>query len=74
MILGGGFYTVGTLFFTSKFLPYNHAVWHLFAAVGSYIQFVAVYRFVLPLAVHAPLAVGTPLVIGTPLATGAELL
>ena len=48
LILGGGFYTVGTVFFAAKFLPYHHAVWHLLVLLGSAVHYVAVMRFVVP--------------------------
>jgi len=48
LAVGGGFYTVGTLFFAAKFLPYHHAVWHLFVLLGSAVHYAAVVRFVVP--------------------------
>ena len=52
LLLGGGFYTVGMIFFVSKFLPYNHSIWHLFVTIGSMLHYVALYRFILPLALN----------------------
>ena len=49
LVLGGGFYTVGALFYLIRKIPYNHAIWHLFVLAGSAAHFVAVFRFVLPM-------------------------
>ena len=46
---GGVAYTVGTVFFAWKKIPYNHAIWHLFVLVGSICHFFAVIFYVLPL-------------------------
>jgi len=49
-ILGGGLsYTVGTIFYASKKIPYYHAVWHLFVAAGSAFFFGGIYLYALPL-------------------------
>ena len=49
-ILGGGLsYTVGTLFYAAKKMPYYHAVWHLFVAAGSAFFFGGIYLYALPL-------------------------
>lgn len=42
LILGGVFYTGGTLFYHFERLPYSHAVWHLFVLGGSVCHFIAV--------------------------------
>lgn len=34
MLLGGGFYTLGTLFYSLKKMPYHHVVWHFFVLGG----------------------------------------
>lgn len=49
MIAGGIFYTVGSVFYLVKKIPYNHAIWHLFVLAGSIAHFVAIFKFVLPL-------------------------
>lgn len=42
-LVGGGLaYTVGTVFYHSRRIPYAHAVWHLFVLAGSACHFVAV--------------------------------
>ena len=49
-ILGGGLsYTVGTLFYASKKIPYYHAIWHLFVVAGSGFFWGGIYLHVLPL-------------------------
>ena len=42
LLAGGLSYTVGTLFYLWKRLPYHHAVWHLFVLGGSACHFFAV--------------------------------
>ena len=47
-LLGGGiFYSVGYLFYRLK-KPNMHFLWHLFALMGSILQFIAVCNYVLP--------------------------
>lgn len=42
-ILGGGlFYTLGTIFYSIKRIPYNHAIWHLFVLAASITHFVGI--------------------------------
>ena len=45
---GGVAYTVGTIFFAWKRVPYNHAIWHLFVLAGSICHYFAVILYVLP--------------------------
>lgn len=46
LLAGGAAYTGGTVFFSMRKLPYNHAVWHLFVAAGSLCHFFAVQGLV----------------------------
>ena len=39
LLLGGGLYTVGCVFYLWKSLPYHHPVWHLFVLSGSLCHF-----------------------------------
>ncbi len=49
-LLGGGIvYTTGVVFYKWKKLPFNHAIWHLFAVGGAVCHFVSIYEYVLPL-------------------------
>ena len=49
LIIGGLFYTCGTVFYLWKRIPYNHAIWHLFVLAGSISHFIAVFFYVLPI-------------------------
>jgi hemolysin III len=48
LLAGGLTYTVGTVFYLWKRLPYHHAVWHLFVLGGSVCHFFAVLEAVVP--------------------------
>lgn len=41
---GGLMYTLGTIFYKSKKIPYNHAIWHGFVLAASVLQFVGILR------------------------------
>lgn len=43
IILGGIFYTSGTLVYLMKRVPYHHAVWHAFVLCGSIFHYIAVF-------------------------------
>lgn len=47
LIIGGLFYTVGTLFYVWRSFPYHHAVWHLFVIAGSAFHFFSVFYYVI---------------------------
>ena len=49
LFLGGVCYTVGTVFFGWRRLPYHHAVWHVFVLAGSVFHFFAILLYVVPL-------------------------
>jgi hemolysin III len=47
LLLSGGLaYTVGTIFYGMKKIPYTHAIWHLFVLGGSTCHFLAVALYV----------------------------
>jgi hemolysin III len=48
LVLGGLAYTTGIIFYAWRRLPYHHAVWHVFAMVGSVCHYFAVLFFVIP--------------------------
>ncbi len=49
LLLGGGIlYSLGTIFYKSERIPFNHAIWHLFVLVGCVCHFLALYFYVLP--------------------------
>ena len=43
LILGGLFYTIGTLFYMWRLFNYHHLVWHIFVIFGSIAHFFSVY-------------------------------
>ena len=45
---GGAVYTLGTLFYLAKRMPYSHAVWHLFVIGGSVLHYFTVFFYVTP--------------------------
>ena len=47
---GGLAYTVGTVFYMRKKMPYHHAIWHIFVLAGAGCHFLAVAVYVLPAA------------------------
>jgi hemolysin III len=50
LLLGGGLaYTVGSIFYIWKRLPYHHAIWHGFVLLGSILHFFAILFYVIPL-------------------------
>jgi hemolysin III len=45
-ILGGGLlYTLGTIFYSIKKIPYHHAIWHLFVLAASVLHFVGIVLY-----------------------------
>lgn len=45
-ILGGGLvYTIGTIFYGIKKIPYNHAIWHIFVLGGTVLHFVGILLY-----------------------------
>jgi len=47
LLAGGVVYSLGTIFYRAKRIPFNHAIWHLFVLGGCICHFLAVYYFVL---------------------------
>ncbi|HBV40427.1 MAG TPA: hemolysin III family protein [Erwinia sp.] len=43
---GGIIYSLGVIFYVSKRIPYNHAIWHGFVLGGSICHFLAIYFYV----------------------------
>ncbi|MDY0087464.1 MAG: hemolysin III family protein [Coriobacteriia bacterium] len=48
LVAGGLAYTLGTIFYVLKRVPYMHAVWHLFVLAGSACHVLAVMLAVIP--------------------------
>ncbi|MBZ2174223.1 hemolysin III family protein [Schnuerera sp. xch1] len=45
-ILGGGIiYSLGTIFYSKKSIPYNHAIWHIFVLAGTALHFVGILLY-----------------------------
>ncbi|MEA5017375.1 MAG: hemolysin III family protein [Erysipelotrichaceae bacterium] len=45
-ILGGGvLYTLGTIFYGFKKIPFNHGIWHLFVLAASVVHFIGIYLY-----------------------------
>jgi hemolysin III len=47
LLAGGLAYTLGTVFYLSRRIPFSHAIWHGFVLLGSACHFVAVTQHVL---------------------------
>jgi hemolysin III len=47
LIFGGLCYTIGTIFFLWRAIPYNHAIWHLFVVIGSAFHFITIFQYVI---------------------------
>ena len=47
LALGGGLYTLGTVFYLWRLMPYHHAVWHLFVLAGTFCHFICVLFYVM---------------------------
>lgn len=45
LLAGGVAYTLGTIFYAVKKIPYNHAIWHIFVLTGSVIHFLGIFRY-----------------------------
>ncbi|MGF1752281.1 hemolysin III family protein [Vibrio makurazakiensis] len=48
LAVGGVIYSLGVIFYVSKRIPYNHAIWHLFVLAGCACHFLAIYWYVTP--------------------------
>lgn len=47
---GGAAYSLGSIFYVWKRLPFSHAIWHVFVLAGSICHFFAILFYVIPLA------------------------
>jgi len=45
ILIGGLFYSFGTIFYTKKDIRYHHAIWHVFVLCGSTSHFIAIYLY-----------------------------
>lgn len=48
IVAGGVIYTLGTIFYSWKKIPFNHAIWHSFVLAGSACHVCAVMFYVIP--------------------------
>jgi len=48
LLAGGIIYSLGTIFFAVRRIPFNHAIWHVFVLAGCVCHFLAIYFYVLP--------------------------
>ncbi|MEL4307842.1 PAQR family membrane homeostasis protein TrhA [Joostella sp. CR20] len=46
LILGGVFYTIGTVFYAIKKIPFHHVIWHLFVLAGAIAHFLMILAIV----------------------------
>jgi len=49
LFAGGLCYTVGIVFYAIDWIPYNHAIWHLFVIAGSLCHYLSILWYVVPL-------------------------
>ncbi|MGY4687470.1 PAQR family membrane homeostasis protein TrhA [Petrotoga sp. DB-2] len=47
LVIGGILYTVGTIFYVWRKIPYHHALWHLIVLAGSICHFFSVFFYVI---------------------------
>lgn len=45
LLAGGAAYTIGTIFYAVRKIPYHHAIWHLFVLAGSVLHFLGIFRY-----------------------------
>lgn len=49
LLAGGAAYTIGTIFYAVRKIPYHHAIWHLFVLAGSVLHFLGIFRYLVKL-------------------------
>lgn len=47
LLAGGCLYTLGTVFYLWRLMPFHHAVWHLFVLAGTVCHFICVLFYVM---------------------------
>ncbi|ABW17961.1 PAQR family membrane homeostasis protein TrhA [Alkaliphilus oremlandii] len=45
ILVGGLLYTLGTIFYAMKKIPYSHAVWHVFVLSASVVHFLGIFLY-----------------------------
>lgn len=48
LIAGGLSYSLGTIFYAIRKIPYNHAIWHVFVLAGAAFHCWAIWNYVIP--------------------------
>jgi len=46
IVVGGLFYSIGTIFYIKETIKYHHAIWHLFVLCGSISHYIAIYLYI----------------------------
>ena len=47
LLVGGGFFMGGAIFYALKKLLFHHAIWHVAVLCGCYCHFIAIWRYAL---------------------------
>lgn len=47
LVTGGIIYTLGSVFYVWKRVPYHHVIWHVFVLAGSIFHFFAIFLYVI---------------------------
>ncbi len=47
LMLGGGAYTLGIIFYAIERIPFNHVIWHFFVLAGAIFHFCMVFFYVI---------------------------
>jgi hemolysin III len=48
MMIGGGLYTLGIVFYAVKRIPWNHVIWHFFVIGGAVGLHVGIFLYAVP--------------------------
>lgn len=48
LVLGGLSYSIGTIFYATKIIPYSHVIWHIFVLAGAAFHCWAIWVYVIP--------------------------
>lgn len=43
LLIGGVLYSLGTIFYMDRKIPYNHAIWHIFVLAASVAHFIGIF-------------------------------
>ena len=47
VVFGGVSYSLGVIFYALPKIKYFHFIWHIFVAIGTILQFIAIYGYVI---------------------------